>query len=141
MRNLDDLTIGPVLTWDTERILKHIQDCLAVPGATLAFGGSALSGHSIPSCYGAVEPTAVTIPLKAMLDDPAVFKLATTVREVGSNLAVYHFERCLLTARSIRCPSGALWAVSGERRVAWRCLGSRLAGPARTALARVHAGR
>jgi len=77
-RSLSDLTIGPVLTWDTERIIKHVNDCLAVPGASLAFGGKALDGHTIPSCYGAVEPTAVTIPLQAMLDDPNVFKLATT---------------------------------------------------------------
>ena len=78
MRSLDDLTIGPVLTWDTDRILAHVDACLQVPGASLAFGGSALTGHTIPACYGAVEPTAVQIPLKAMLEDDAVFRLATT---------------------------------------------------------------
>ena len=78
MRNLDDLTIGPILTWDTDRILKHVDDCLSIPGAKLAFGGKALPGHTIPSCYGAVEPTAVEIPLKTMLEDERAFKIATT---------------------------------------------------------------
>ena len=77
-RSLEDLTIGPILSWDTPRIMKHIDACLTIPGAKLEFGGKALSGHSIPECYGAVEPTAVSIPLQAMLDDPEAFRLATT---------------------------------------------------------------
>ena len=78
LRSLEDLTIGPILSWDTARIMKHIEACLSIPGAKLAFGGKALSGHSIPECYGAVEPTAVSIPLHAMLNDPEAFRLATT---------------------------------------------------------------
>lgn len=77
-RNLNDLTIGPILSWDTTRIMEHVEACLQIPGAKLEFGGKPLSGHTIPSCYGAVEPTAVSIPLQAMLDDPSVFALATT---------------------------------------------------------------
>ena len=77
-RNLAELTIGPVLTWSTERIAAHVAACLAVPGAKLEFGGKPLDGHTIPGCYGAFEPTAISIPLKAMLEDEAVFKLATT---------------------------------------------------------------
>ena len=38
-RSFSDLTIGPVLTWSTERILGHIDACLKIPGAKLAFGG------------------------------------------------------------------------------------------------------
>lgn len=49
--------------------------CLA--GAKLLWGGEPLTGHSIPECYGALQPTAVFVPLKAMRD-PAAFKLVTT---------------------------------------------------------------
>ena len=35
---------------------------LAVPGAELLFGGKPLSGHEIPACYGAWEPTAIRVP-------------------------------------------------------------------------------
>lgn len=77
-RNLQDLTATPILTWTTERIQSHLNACLTrIPGATLAFGGRPLTGHNIPSCYGAFEPTAVRIPIES-LADPEVFKLATT---------------------------------------------------------------
>lgn len=76
-RNLQDLTVGPILTWTTERILDHVRACLEIPGATLAFGGKPLPGHQIPECYGAVEPTAVRIPIES-LADPVAFKIATT---------------------------------------------------------------
>ncbi len=33
-------------------------------GARLMFGGQPLSGHSIPKQYGAIQPTAVFVPLK-----------------------------------------------------------------------------
>ena len=68
-RSLDDLTCSPVLSWPTPRILAHIDACLAIPGARLVFGGKPLTGHSIPECYGAVEPTAVFIPLKVPTED------------------------------------------------------------------------
>lgn len=51
--------------------------CLAVPGATLAFGGKPLTGHTIPDCYGAFEPTAVRIPIDSLLDE-ASYKVAIT---------------------------------------------------------------
>jgi len=76
-RSLEDLTIVPVLTWSTKRIMDHMQACLAIPGAKLAFGGEPLKGHSIPECFGAVQPTAVRIPIES-LKDPEVFKTATT---------------------------------------------------------------
>ena len=47
------------------------------PGAKLLFGGKALTNHSIPSVYGAIEPTAVFVPLKELLR-PEYFPLATT---------------------------------------------------------------
>jgi len=76
-RSLDELTIGPVLTWTTEQILAHIDDCLALPGSYLAFGGKKLEGHSIPSCYGAVEPTAVYVPIESIMATEESFATAT----------------------------------------------------------------
>jgi 1-pyrroline-5-carboxylate dehydrogenase len=65
-RRLDDLTNGPVLTWTNDQMKDHIDAVLAVPGAELMFGGSPLTGHEIPSCYGAYEPTAVRVPVDAL---------------------------------------------------------------------------
>lgn len=76
-RNLDDLTIGPVLTWNNEMIQKHITNLLSINGAKVQFGGKPLGGHSIPSCYGSFEPTAVYVPLEQIL--PNLDKVATEV--------------------------------------------------------------
>ncbi|GMH32423.1 hypothetical protein BSKO_00257 [Bryopsis sp. KO-2023] len=76
-RNLKDLTVGPVITWTTGAMLKHVESLLEIPGARLMFGGKALTGHSIPDCYGAIEPTAVYVPLDKILDKKH-FELATT---------------------------------------------------------------
>jgi 1-pyrroline-5-carboxylate dehydrogenase len=75
-RNLADLTIGPVLTWTTGKFMYHKDACLAIPGASLAFGGSPLKGHTIPAQYGAVEPTAVRVPIES-LQDPRHFETAS----------------------------------------------------------------
>lgn len=66
-RKLEDLTIGPVLTWSNKRIQEHVDKVLAIPGAKLSFGGKPLKNHSIPDVYGAYEPTAVSIPLPQFL--------------------------------------------------------------------------
>ena len=42
-------------------------ELLAIPGARLLFGGKELQGHTIPKCYGAIEPTAVFVPLNEAL--------------------------------------------------------------------------
>ncbi|KAK9813740.1 hypothetical protein WJX73_006181 [Symbiochloris irregularis] len=78
MRNMKDETIGPVITWTTKAMLDHAQNLQKLPGSKLLFGGKELSGHSIPECYGAIEPTAVFVPLKEILKDEESFKLATT---------------------------------------------------------------
>lgn len=70
--------MGPVLTWTTDRILKHVKALADLPGAKVLFGGKPLQGHTIPECYGAVEPTAVFVPLDTMLRDKATFELCTT---------------------------------------------------------------
>lgn len=48
-----------------------------LPGARLAFGGRPLQGHSIPEVYGAIEPTAVFLPLEEILKE-GNFEVATT---------------------------------------------------------------
>jgi 1-pyrroline-5-carboxylate dehydrogenase len=75
-RRLDDLTIGPVLSWTSERIQAHVDAVMALPGSRLLFGGYAVEGHSIPTCYGAYRPTAVEVPLAAFDGDH--FGLLTT---------------------------------------------------------------
>jgi 1-pyrroline-5-carboxylate dehydrogenase len=67
-RRLQDLTIGPVLTVTTADLLKHTERLASIPGASLVCGGKELKGHSIPPQYGAVEPTAVFVPLKQILE-------------------------------------------------------------------------
>lgn len=76
-RQLSDLTIGPVLSWTTGAMLEHMDKLLRLPGAQLLWGGQPLEAHSIPACYGAIQPTAVFVPLAAMRD-PEAFKLVTT---------------------------------------------------------------
>ena len=66
-RSLRDLTIGPVLTWTNESIEEHIDKLLRIKGTKIQFGGKRLKGHSIPSCYGSFEPTAVFVPLNSIL--------------------------------------------------------------------------
>jgi 1-pyrroline-5-carboxylate dehydrogenase len=66
-RNVRDLTIGPVLTWTNQMIEEHIDKLLRINGAKIQFGGKRLENHSIPSCYGSFEPTAVFVPLKSIL--------------------------------------------------------------------------
>jgi 1-pyrroline-5-carboxylate dehydrogenase len=75
-RKLDDLTLGPVLSWTTERMLAHVNAVKAIPGAQLLFGGRPLENHSIPERYGAMVPTAVSVPLDALCGEH--FELVTT---------------------------------------------------------------
>ena len=78
-RRLADLTVGPVLTWTTAAMLKHVQRLLAIPGARVLFGGKEIAEpHRIPARYGALQPTAVFVPLKAMLASPEAYAAATT---------------------------------------------------------------
>src|SRR3989339_1710719 len=76
-RTLSNLTIGPDLTWTTGAMLEHVQKLASIPGAKILFGGKPLNGHNIPKCYGAIEPTAVYVPLHE-IGDARNFKLATT---------------------------------------------------------------
>lgn len=65
-RGLNNLTLGPVLTWSNDRIQQHIDALLELPGSRLLFGGRPLQGHSIPDCYGAYEASAVQVSLDVL---------------------------------------------------------------------------
>ena len=56
----------------------HHLKMLLLAGARVMFGGKALQGHSIPQVYGAIEPTAVFVPLQSILSSPEAFKTAVT---------------------------------------------------------------
>jgi len=75
-RSLEDLTVGPVLSWTNQRIQAHVDAIRSVPGSELLFGGAPLAGHSIPACYGAWQPTALRVPLRALQTER--FDLITT---------------------------------------------------------------
>jgi 1-pyrroline-5-carboxylate dehydrogenase len=75
-RNLADLTVGPVLSWTNKQIQSHIDAVLSVSGTELLFGGAPLTGHEIPTCYGAYEPTAIRAPLSQLSNGH--FDLLTT---------------------------------------------------------------
>ena len=75
-RRLEDLTVGPILSWTNDQIRRHIDAVLAVDGARLLFGGNPLTGHAIPDCFGAWQPTAIEVPLAAFDGDH--FELLTT---------------------------------------------------------------
>ena len=68
-RSLDDFTIGPVLTNTTKDFLAHTENLAKIPGASVLWGGKELENHKIPEKYGAVEPTAVFVPLEEMLKE------------------------------------------------------------------------
>lgn len=76
-RKLEDLTVGPVLTWNNQQIKEHIDRLLAIPGARVEFGGKELTGHSIPSCYGSYEPTAIYVPIQEIAKEEN-FGIVTT---------------------------------------------------------------
>ncbi len=83
-RTLENLTVGPILTWTTKQLLDHIEKVLAIPGARLLFGGKELENHSIPKEYGAIRPTGIFIPYNQILKHP---ELVTT--EVFAPVCIY----------------------------------------------------
>jgi 1-pyrroline-5-carboxylate dehydrogenase len=76
-RSIDDFTKGPVLTVTTKDFLDHTNRLASIPGAEILWGGTELENHKIPDKYGAVEPTAVFVPLEEMLK-PENFEVCAT---------------------------------------------------------------
>tara|TARA_Y100000590_G_scaffold90669_2_gene102293 strand:- start:16209 stop:17765 length:1557 start_codon:yes stop_codon:yes gene_type:complete len=66
-RKLENLDIGPVLTWSNSQIKDHLDSLLKIKGSKLLFGGKELNDHSIPTNYGSIQPTAVQVPIKELL--------------------------------------------------------------------------
>lgn len=79
-------------------------------GAKLLWGGQPLTDHTIPKCYGAIQPTAVFVPLASM-QDPAVFKLVTT-EVFGPFQVISEFEGAVGTGRQLRRLSRQVWAAA-----------------------------
>jgi 1-pyrroline-5-carboxylate dehydrogenase len=75
-RQLDNLSIGPVLTWNNKEMRNHINGLLEIPGAKLLFGNEELESHNIPSVYGSLKPTAVEVPVEQLMTE--YFDLITT---------------------------------------------------------------
>jgi 1-pyrroline-5-carboxylate dehydrogenase len=77
-RNLQNLSVGPILSWTNERIKAHIDSILELEGATILFGGEPLpKPHKIPDIYGSFKPTAIYVPFKHFRSEKK-FKLLTT---------------------------------------------------------------
>eukprot|EP00771_Trimastix_marina_P003995 gnl/Trimastix_PCT/72.p2 GENE.gnl/Trimastix_PCT/72~~gnl/Trimastix_PCT/72.p2 ORF type:complete len:527 (+),score=163.84 gnl/Trimastix_PCT/72:2419-3999(+) len=76
-RNLEELSIAPILSHTTEEMIGHKDALCRIPGARLLWGGEELPSHTIPKKYGAIKPTAVFVPLHEILK-PEHFGLVTT---------------------------------------------------------------
>ncbi|KAF5933654.1 hypothetical protein HYC85_029825 [Camellia sinensis] len=100
-RKLDDLTVGPVLTFTTEAMLEHMHKLLQIPGSKVLFGGEALKDHSIPSIYGAIKPTAVFVPIEEILKDNN-YELVT--REIFGPFQVVTEYKGSSAPNGIGCP-------------------------------------
>jgi 1-pyrroline-5-carboxylate dehydrogenase len=102
-RTLNDLSVAPVLTWTTEAFLLHTNKLAKIPGAKVLFGGKELANHKIPAKYGAVEPTAVFVPLDQMMKDEhfpdcttelfAPFQVVTTYNDSTLDTVLEALER------------------------------------------------
>ena len=75
-RCLNNLTVGPVLTWNNKDIKTHIDALLNIKGAKVLFGNEELENHQIPEIYGSIKPTAIEIPIEELLSRN--FELITT---------------------------------------------------------------
>lgn len=78
-RNLENLSVSPVMSMTNDQIQSHVDNCLELPGAELLFGGKPLTGHEIPSEYGAYEPTAVNIPFEEIVKPENLDLISTEV--------------------------------------------------------------
>ena len=78
-RSLKDLTVGPVLTWNNDKIFEHMNKLLELDGAKILWGGKKLTGHSIPDCYGSIEPTAIYVPIKHFTSKKKIKLICTEV--------------------------------------------------------------
>lgn len=78
-RNLADLSIGPILSVKNKELEEHKKYIESLEGSRILLGGNPLTGHTIPPCYGAWEPTAYFVPLKHFFDPEHFPKLIQEV--------------------------------------------------------------
>ncbi len=78
-RSVEDLTLGPVLTVSTERMIHHTKQLLEIPGAKVLWGGKPLEGQGFHDACGAFEPTAIFIPLNEILKDTYFERVCTEI--------------------------------------------------------------
>ena len=78
-RNIADLSVGPVLSVKNSEFEAHRDFVMSLEGARILFGGKPLTGHKIPTCYGAWEPSAYLVPLKYFFDPKLFPKLTQEV--------------------------------------------------------------
>ena len=93
-RSLADLTVGPTMTVTTETFLNHVQQVSSIPGAQVLFGGQEIKQHTIPPQYGAVEPTAVYVPLQELVK-PQHVDLCTTELFAPFQVISYYNDQTL----------------------------------------------
>lgn len=75
-RKFDDLTCGPIISWNNKKIQEHVDKVLKIPGAKLLFGGKPQSvEHKVPEVYGLYEPTAIEVSLEQFIKN---FELCST---------------------------------------------------------------
>ncbi len=68
-RNVEDLTIGPILSVTNQEMDEQRDKLLKIPGAHIVCGGEHLTGYPVPSIYGAYKPTAIFVPLPEILKE------------------------------------------------------------------------
>ncbi|MCB9640177.1 MAG: aldehyde dehydrogenase family protein [Myxococcales bacterium] len=66
-RNVEDLTLGPILSVTNEEMDAQRDKLLKIPGAKVLFGGEHLTGYPFPAIYGSYKPTAIYVPLPEIL--------------------------------------------------------------------------
>jgi 1-pyrroline-5-carboxylate dehydrogenase len=97
-RSIDDFTKGPVLTVTTKDFLGHTNRLASIPGAEVLWGGKELENHKIPEKYGAVEPTAVFVPLEEMMKDEHFEVCATELFAPFQVITFYKDEDVVIEA-------------------------------------------
>ena len=55
-RSMENLTVGPVLTWSTEAMLGHVDKLLKIPGTAPALAASFLAAHAAPNLPSLAKP-------------------------------------------------------------------------------------
>lgn len=103
-RSLEDLTVGPILTWNNAQIEEHISKLLELDGAKILWGGKKLTGHSIPDIYGSFEPTAIYVPIKHFTSKKKIKLICTEVFgpfQIITDYKIPSLERVMNTLEEI----------------------------------------